>query len=254
MPLFRFVIDKMPGRALPVAAAFIAALFVNSAQAQTAEPASSARARIVVVGEGSVTVAPDYARIRSGVTTDAKTAKAASEANTKLMSAVIQALLNFGIAPKDVQTAQFSIEPIYTSQSKLSGPSESKLSGYRVSNQVNVTIHQIAQVGDVLDRLIEAGATDAGNVAFLVSERDKVLDQAREAAVASARHKAELYAQAGGLTLGRVAWITESSDFAPLSDITIERARPKMASTPVPIEAGENTIMARVTVGFDIAQ
>ncbi len=149
------------------------------------------------------------------------------------------------------QTAQFSIEPIYASQSKLSGPAESKLSGYRVSNQVNVTIHQITQVGDVLDRLIEAGATDAGNVSFLVSDRDKALDQARESAIANARHKAELYAQAGGLNLGRVAWITESSDFEPILPMGVERRR--MATAAPPIESGENTITARVTVGFDIA-
>ena len=273
MTLFRFVIDKMPGRILAVAAALIAALFAAAAQAQTAAPGSvapgsaapgsvapgsaapgsAARARIIVVGEGTVTVAPDYARIRSGVTTDGKTAKAASDANTKLMTAVIQALLDSSIARKDIQTAQFSIQPIYTSQSKLSGSAESKLSGYRVSNQVIVTIHQIAQVGDVLDRLIEAGATDAGNVAFLVSDRDKVLDQARESAIANARHKAELYALAGGLTLGRVVWITESSEFEPFADLTIERE--KMTRTQrTPIEAGEDTLAARLTVGFDLAQ
>ncbi len=261
-----FSIAKTLAAFFAVAVLLAAPVTTATAQTQTAAPGSvapgsvapgsvapepAARARIVVVGEGSVTVAPDYARIRSGVTTEGKTAKQASEANAKLMSAVIAALLNSGIARKDIQTAQFSIEPIYTSQSKLSGPAESKLSGYRVSNQVNVTIHQIAQVGDVLDRLIEAGATDAGNVAFLVSDRDKVLDQARESAIANARHKAELYAQAGGLTLGRVAWITESSDFEPILPMGVERRR--MAAAAPPIESGENTITARVTVGFDIA-
>jgi uncharacterized protein len=246
-----FSINKTVAAFFAVAVLLAASVTLATAQTQTATPESAARARIVVVGEGSVTVAPDYARIRSGVTTDGKTAKQASEANTKLMGAVVQALRNAGIAQKDIQTAHFSIEPIYTSQSKVSGP-ESKLSGYRVSNQVNATIRQIAQVGDVLDRLIEAGATDAGNVAFLVSERDKVLDQAREAAIANAKHKAELYAQAGGLNLGRVAWITESSDFEPIPPMGV--ARPKLASAPVPIESGENTMTAHVTVGFDIAQ
>ncbi len=254
MPLLGLAIDKIQRRILPVAAAsIIVALVANAAHAQTAESASPSRARIVVTGEGSVTVAPDYARIRSGVTTDGKTAKQASEANKKLMNAVIQALLDFGIVRKDIQTSQFSIEPIYTSQSKLSGPAESKLSGYRISNQVNVTIHQVSQVGDFLDRLIEAGATDAGNVAFLVSEREKALDQAREAAIANARHKAELYAHAAGLNLGRVVWITESSEFEPFAPM---EARGKLAAAarPVPIESGEDTIMARITVGFDVAQ
>jgi uncharacterized protein len=250
MTAFHIAVHTIRRSVLPCLIA--AALSVPPAQAQSTEPTPSARARVVVLGEGNVTVAPDYARIRSGVTTDGKTARQASDANTKLMSAVIQSLLSFGIARKDIQTTRFSIEPIYTSQSKLSGAAESKLSGYRVSNQVNVTIHQIAQVGDLLDRLIEAGATDAGNVSFLVSDREKPLDQAREAAIADARHKAELFARASGLNLGRVAWITESSDFEPIAPMSVER--PKMASTPPPIEPGENTITARITVGFDIAQ
>lgn len=247
------LLDRTKRAIAPVVALVAAALSVLPAQAQTVDSKSTAEARVIVAGEGSVTVAPDYARIRSGVTTESKTAKQASDANTKLMGAVIQALLNFGIARKDIQTAQFSIEPIYTSQSKLSGSPESKLSGYRVSNQVNVTIHQVAQVGDVLDRLIEAGATDAGNVAFLVSDREKALDEAREAAMANARHKAELYARASGLNLGRAAWITESADFPPILPMgRMEKMR--APASPVSIEAGENTITARITVGFDIAQ
>lgn len=235
---------------LPAGALIAAGLATATAQEQTTEARSPLQARVVVAGEGSVTVAPDYARIRSGVTSEAKTVKQASDSNAKLMTNVVAALVDAGIAKKDIQTSQFSIEPIYTSLSKLSGSAESKLSGYRVSNQVNVTIHQIAQVGEILDRLVNAGATDAGNVAFLVSDRDKALDQAREAAIANARHTADLFAHAAGITLGRVASITEGSEFTPMSGV---EGRLKQASSAQPIEAGEVTIRAHVTVGFDIA-
>jgi hypothetical protein len=107
-------------------------------------------------------------------------------------------------------------------------------------------------VGEILDGLVKAGATDAGNVAFLVSDREKVLDQAREAAIANARHKADLYAHASGLTLGHIVWITESSDFEPFAPM-----QGRVLASPakrVPIEAGEDTITARITVGFDIGQ
>jgi uncharacterized protein len=253
MTAFGLGIYQAQRRILSVVA-LIAVMLSAAAQAQTVEPTPPARARIVVVGEGSVTVTPDYARIRSGVTSEAKTAKQASDSNAKLMTNVIAALVDAGIAKKDIQTSQFSIEPVYTSQSKLSGPVESKLSGYRVSNQVNVTIHQVSQLSEILDRLVQAGATDAGNVAFLVSERDKVLDQAREAAMANARHKAELYAHAAGVTLGRVAWITESSDFAPLADTTVGRSKMAAPAERVSIEPGEATLTARITVGFEVGQ
>lgn len=250
------LIDATKRAISPVAALLVAALSAAPAQAQNAEPKSSAEARIIVVGEGSVTVAPDYARIRSGVTTNAKTVKEASDANSKIMSSIIATLADAGIAKKDIQTSQFSIEPVYASpSSKFStdGPNgPPKLSGFRVSNHVNVIIRQISQVADILDGLVKAGATDVGNVAFLVSDREKALDQAREFAMANAQHKAELYAHASGVTLGRVAWITESSDLQPI--LPMGAARSKMASAPVPIESGEDTITTRVTVGFDIGQ
>ena len=250
MATFKLEIHKMRQSILPVGV-FAAAMFcIAAAQAQTVEPKSSPEARVVVAGEGSVSVAPDYARIRSGVSTNAKTVKEASDTNSKLMSNIIATLADAGIAKKDIQTSEFSIEPIYASPTPPGGP---KLSGYRVSNQVNVTIHDIAQVGEVLDRLVKAGATDAGNIAFLVSDREKALDQAREAAIANARHKADLYARASGLNLGRVAWITETAGFEPLLR-GAGVARPKMASVPGPIESGEDTLTARVTVGFAIAQ
>jgi uncharacterized protein len=241
----------------PVAALVVAALSALPVQAQTVEPKPAAEARVIVIGEGSITMAPDYVRLRSGVTTTGKTVKEASDSNSKVIAAMIAALADAGIAKKDVQTSEFSIEPVYTSpSSKFStdGPNgPPKLSGFRVANHVNVIIRQISQVADILDGLVKAGATDIGNLAFVVSEREKALDQARESAMANARHKAELYAQAAGVTLGRVAFITEGSDLQPILPMGV--ARSKMASAPpVPIESGEDTLTARVTVGFEIAQ
>ncbi len=214
-----------------------------------AQPQALPEARVIVSGEGTVSVAPDYAEIRSGVTTRAKTAKEATDANSKLMSAVTAALVNSGIDQKDIQTSRFSVQPTYKSQ----GPNTAvKLTGFSVSNQVSVTIRQIAKVGEVLDRLLTAGATDVGNIEFLHSDISKALDQARKAAFADARRKAELYAHAAGLTLGSVAWITEDSGSIPPVAMKALRTTGGMAA-PVPIAAGEDTLQVRITVGFDIA-
>ena len=135
----------------------------------------------------------------------------------------------------------------------MQGPNTAvKLTGFSVSNQVSVTIRQIAKVGEVLDRLLTAGATDVGNIEFLHSDISKALDQARQAAVADARRKAELYAHAAGLTLGPVAWITEDSGSIPPVAMKALRTTGGMAA-PVPIAAGEDTLQVRITVGFDIA-
>ena len=224
-----------------------AAVFAAAIPAQAQQPQLPPQRGVVVIGEGSVSVPPDYARVWGGVTTRAKTAKEATEANTKAMGAITAMLANAGIAPKDIQTARFSVQPIYELHQSNS---EQKLSGFSVSNQINVTIRQIDKVGEILDRLVTTGATDVGNVEFLHSEPSKALDQAREAAVADARRKAELYARASGLVLGGVNWITEDSRFGAPMPMTALRAAAAMA--PVPIAAGEDTLHVRITVGFDM--
>src|SRR6266516_2252192 len=179
-----------------------AAVFIPTVQASAQQTQSPPAGRVIVIGEGGVSVTPDCAQIGSGVTTRAKTVKEATDANSKSMAAITKALLESGVAQRDIQTSRFSVQPVYAPQEPRTEP---KLAGYSVSNQVRVKIRQIDKVGEVLDHLVTAGVTDIGNVEYLVSEPSKALDQAREAAIAEARHKAEVYAHASVIQLGRVA-------------------------------------------------
>jgi uncharacterized protein len=163
------------GRAWFVAAGGLAVV----APAQAQQPQSPPQGYVIVTGEGSVSVAPDHARITAGVTTRARTVKEATDANSSRMAAITTALVAAGVAQKDIQITRFSVQPVYAPQTAGSEP---KLSGYAVSNQVSVTIRDISKVGDTLDRLVAAGATDVGNIAFLVSDPSKATDPAREAA------------------------------------------------------------------------
>src|SRR6202045_85234 len=243
----KFALQAAPRRLLAGAAVALGIFVAPCAQAQ--QPSTQAEGRVIVVGEGSVQVAPDYAQIRGGVTTKGKTVKEATDANSKLMAAVTAALLNAGIAQADIQTAQFSIQPVYAPPQPQAEP---KLAGYSVSNQITVTVRALGKVSDILDRMVDAGVTDVGNVAFLHSDPAKALDQAREAAVADARRKAEQYARASGFTLGRVAWLTEDTGMMPPVAKPMFRAQASMAA-PVPISPGEDTLRVQITVGFDIA-
>ena len=229
-----------------VLASILSAIIAGSpfppAAAQQSQP--ERQARIIVVGEGSVSAVPDSAPITSGVTTRAKTVKEAVEANSKLMAAIMATLVDAGIAQKDIQTARFSVSPVYTTPAPNT---EQKLTGFSVSNQVSVTIRQIEKAGDILDRVVAAGATNIGNLVFLHSDTAKLIDQAREDAVANARHKAELYARASGVQLGPVVWITEDSGYSPPVPM-------KVARMAVPISSGEDKLHVQITVGFGIAQ
>lgn len=227
-------------------ACFCTVALALAVPARAQEPPPVPPARIIVSGEGTVTAAPDYAYVTIGATTNGATAASATDANSRIMTAVAAALRSAGIAPADMQTAHFSVRPVYTNVTSNSAP---KLSGFAVTNQFGVTVRQIERIGDVLDRAIGAGANDVGSVQFDHADLSKTLDAARAVALADARRKAELYAHAAGLTLGAVAWVIEDQANAPQPRVFGARA----AGASVPIAAGEDTLHVRVTVGFDVA-
>ena len=237
-----------PAAKFALGTALSAAIVLAAVSARAQEPYPVPQARIIVSGEGFVRAAPDYALITIGARIQSATAKAATDANSHIMSAVEAALRAAGVAPSDIQTAQFSVQPIYANPSAVSGGSP-KLSGFAVTNQVAVTIRQIEKVGDALDRAIGAGANDVGSVQFLHNDLSKALDPARTDALADARRKAELYAHAAGLTLGAVSWVVEDQANVPHPRFVAAR----MVAAPVPISAGEDTLSVRITVGFDVA-
>jgi uncharacterized protein len=250
-PRLEALIRRIIARSLLAMAAVVAAAACATVSPALAEePNSAAEARVIVFGEGSASAAPDYAQIRGGVASNGKTAKEATDANSKLIAAVTAALLNSGVEPKDIRTSQFSVQPIYVHQQNA----EPKFSGFSATNQLTVTIRQIAKLGDILDRLVTAGATDVGVIEFLQSDPAQALDRARQAAIADARHKAELYVQAAGLTLGPVVWITEDigSGNVPFSPLAAKRVA-GAAAVPPPISPGEDTLRVVIAVGYGIA-
>ena len=125
-------------------------------------------------------------------------AREASEANNTAMAKVLAALKTAGIDARDIQTSRLSLQPQYAPN--RSGPSP--ITGYRASNRVTVRIRDVGKVAGVIDTLVGSGANDIGNISFEVSQESKLLDEAREKAVADARRKAEIYARAAGVTLG----------------------------------------------------
>src|SRR5262245_24712352 len=128
-----------------------AGVLISTVHAQAQQAQSAPYGLVIVIGEGSVSVTPDYALITSGVTTEGKTVKGATDANSKLMAAISTALLDRGIEQKDIQTSRFSIRPVYAPHEPRTEP---KISGYSVSNQVSVKIRKIGDLGEILDHLV----------------------------------------------------------------------------------------------------
>lgn len=203
---------------------------------------------ITVSGEGSVSVLPDLAAATAGVVTEAKTPREASEANARVMNAVVAAVREFGIPESDITTARFSIYPVQAQRPRENTP---QIVGYRATNQVLVKVRDPARVGELLDRLLAAGATNIMGVEFSVSDPTRHLDEARRTAFAEAKRKAELYAKAAGAQVGRAVTIVEGESEAP-RPMTFRSAA--AASAPPPVVAGEQTLRTQVTVTFELLQ
>jgi uncharacterized protein len=217
-------------------------LFVLFVSALALVPAQATEKLVTVTGEATVAVAPDTAMIRLGVGTQEKTAREASEANARQMTAVIAAIKDTGVADRDIQTSRLSLQPQY--DPNKSGTA--RLTGFQASNQVTVRIRDIDKLPTVLDRAITAGANEMSGIEFVVSEQSKLLDQTRDDAIADARRKADLYAKAAGAKLGSVVSITEEGSAPPPRPIQALRAG------AVPIAPGEQTLRAIVTVSYEL--
>lgn len=228
---------------IAIAAVFAAALAAWPALADDFPAAIS------VSGEATVSAAPDLAHIDAGVANDAKTAKEASDANNAAMGKVLLALKGAGIDEKDYQTSRLSLQPMYATSSKVS-ESQRGIVSFRASNRVTVRIRDVTKVASVIDTLVTSGANDVGNISFEVTQASKLLDGAREQALADARRKAEIYAKAAGVTLGAPIAITEGGGAVPMFKARMTAA--PMAAGAVPIATGEETLSVSVSVSWAI--
>ena len=199
---------------------------------------------VTVTGEGTVDAVPDNAVIRIGVSSQGKTARAASDANAREMNAVLAAIKDGGVAERDVQTSSLSLQPQY--DPKQTGAAH--LIGFRVNNQITVKVRDIGKLAALLDRAIAAGANEMSGIEFKVSNEAKLLDQARTAAIADAHRKAELYAQAAGMQIGRVIVISEEGATPPAP---VYRALRAGMAAPA-IAPGEQAVHAVVTVSYEL--
>jgi uncharacterized protein YggE len=203
---------------------------------------------ISVTGEATVSVAPDQAQVDGGVSSDAKTAREASDANNTAMAKVLLALKGAGIDEKDFQTARLSLQPKYAPD--RAGPST--VVGYRASNRVTIKVRDVTKVASVIDLLVGAGANEIGGINFVVTQASKLLDDARGQAIADARRKAEIYAKAAGITLGAPLDISEQGSAAPMF-----RAGKMVAggmAAAAPVAQGEETLSVTVSVSWAIKQ
>lgn len=255
-----------------LAFALIGATLPTLAQAQVTPPVTIApgNALLTVSVEGRSLRMPDLAVFNSGVTTQGKSAGEALAENSRAMSRVIAALKSAGIAERDIQTSNLSINPIFSDPNRdaimaarVNGtayipPSPEqqlqRIVGYNVSNNVSVRQRKLGDYGKVIDTLVSAGANQVNGPAFQMDDADPATDEARVAAMNKARARADLYARAAGLRVARVLSISESGGYYGPPQIMFARGESSSMAPPppAPIQAGEIQLNANVTVLFEL--
>jgi uncharacterized protein YggE len=200
--------------------------------------------------EGRVSVAPDLARVEIGVVTEGKTAAEALSRNSAALGAVFGVIAEAGIAERDRQTRGLSVQPVWASRSS---DGDQRITGYRVSNGVSVTVRDLDRLGAFLDTVVQDGANSLDGLSFGVADPQPHLDAARAAAIAEARRRAALFAEGFGVELGPIVTISESGGSMPQPMVRAEFAMAAM-SAPVPVAEGEVSFTANVNVTWALDQ
>ena len=241
---------------LLVSVALLAILAVGCAgvaYAQSATPTSETSPTVErtlnVSGSGIAYLSPNIAYVNIGVHTENQNATEAVGANNSQAQKVINAIKKLGVAEKDIQTTNFSInpQPKYDSQGQPTGEIN-----YSVDNVVRVTVRDLTKVGDLLDASVAAGANSINGIQFDVVDRAQALSSARQAAVQSAQAKAKELAKAAGVTLGDVQTITEYSGNYPTPLLNTSAAPMAMEAAAAPVSPGQMTVTVEVNVVYEI--
>jgi uncharacterized protein YggE len=210
----------------------------SSAQAETQEGRLSLSAR------GEVRIAPDMATVSAGAQTRADTAAEALAANAQAMSGVFRALERAGIARRDIQTSGLSLNAVYEPYDSERGRDQ-RIVGYEASNTVRVIVRDMDIVGRTIDALVSSGANQLQGVDFTHSDPAESRDEARRRAVAELNRLRSLYAEAAGISTGRLISLSESGSSQP-SPMMYARAEAISMDAATEVAPGEITISVNV--------
>ena len=269
--MFLKLVSKSSAIALLLAATAFATGCSSTAQSTRTPSEADARTNVVAVrGKGEVSRKPDIARATMGIAVAAPTVAEASRMANQQMTNLIAAIKKEGVADKDIQTANFSInfermEPPHvmappvmapgarpgSSASPAVAPTPPARAGqYRVSNTVRVTIRDLEKAGRLLDAAVAAGANEVWGISFEIDKPETLEAEAREKAAQDARARAEALAKTQGRTLGDVVSVSEniSGGERPMPYMAAKSA--EMASFDTPIAPGEVAVSMQLEVVY----
>ena len=209
------------------------------------QPKDQETGTIVVAGVGRVAVQPDVADLRLGLAVARPTVGAARTEAATTMEAILAAVRGTGVERRDIRTTLLSVQPRYDYRDNQSPV----LTGYELANAVEVTVRDLARVGEVVDASLGAGATSLDSLSFRLADPEPAEREARVLAMAAARARADVLAEAAGLQIFGVSDIVEAGASPPPMP-RMKAERMMLADSPTPIEAGSMEVVVGVTVTY----
>ncbi len=215
--------------------------------APRADTASTASAGVTVTGSGKVAGTPDTLKLSLSVTTTAASIDDALASANRAALAVQKALTERGVEAEDMQTSGLSIQQEYTSQGKPNG--------YRVYENLTVTLRDLAKAGATMTAAVDAGgnAVRVDGISLSLENTSALVSGARTSAIDDAKAKATQYAEAAGRTLGQVVSITENVTPPTPSYFDGRAAMTYASQAAVPIQAGSQDVTVVVSVVYAFA-
>jgi uncharacterized protein YggE len=225
----------------------VAALTVHAGPSSAAPSSATdpATHTITIAASGKVTVVPDVARVSLGVTITTPTVKAARGAAASAMTNIIAAVKAQGVADADIQTVGLNLYPQYANGSST------RIAGYTLSEQLQVTIRDLDKTGDIVDVATAKGATNVNGISFELADPAKAMNDARATAVAAAQVSAQAMAAAGHVTLGSVVSISDTNPSSPINYGAVKGAA--LDSLATPVQVGTQDVSVLLTVVFAIS-
>ncbi|MET0239599.1 MAG: SIMPL domain-containing protein [Sphingobium sp.] len=236
--------------ALPIILA--AAILPAAASAQPPAPPMMAATGPVIsfsVTE-STDSTPDMATVGTGAQTRALTAKEAMTLNAAAMDKLVAAILKAGVARQDIQTSGINLNPQYDYSDRGGTQTGPKFIGYEASNQLTVKIRKIDAAGDVVDRMVQAGATNVNGPNFGLADDAPVLAKAREKAIRTASARAQFYAAQTGFRSARLLAISETGDIGRPVPMPVMARMDAAAAPATKIEPGQLSSSVTLTFQF----
>ena len=206
---------------------------------------------ITVSGTGEVYATPDVGLINISVKTEGKDVATATNENTVKMNEILSFIKGQGIADKDIKTTNFNINPYYEWNDKTGARS---LTGYEITQTINVKIRDLSKIGAVISGATEKGANDISSLSFIVDDDEKVKEDAKNLAIKDAQEKAKNLEKALGIKMVKIMNFSDSSYTPYVSydqnySYKLESAAGAGVMSPT-IQTGENKITSTVSITY----